>query len=159
MARPKELIFQADMKKFSVLAAIALAVAALMVRTGLWGLRVFPPEVRDPLMRTLAGYLPMVMAGIIVGGLVISYLQAARRVLVITPRALLYKKGRKQMVIPWEKAFFGPPAHWKKRFRTAVVSDGLHFIRFEEFFFPRFEEMCRLIERSCEEAKGSDLTL
>ncbi len=156
--RPR--VFRADLRSFWLLAGIAAPFIVALVSMGSFGLKVFPPEARDP-FRFLAGYLPIGLAVACALGLTGVYVKNARRRIGTSPTHFLYSAGPGEpTAIRWENVVFsGPRPDHKPLFPSALVADGQIFIRFEKFFFPDFDEICEIIQKSRATAGSKEIEL
>ncbi len=156
----KPRVFRADLRSFWMLAGIAAPFIVALTSMGSFGLKVFPAEARDP-FRFLAGYLPIGMATLSALGLVGIFVKNARRRIGTSPTHFLYSAGPGEpTAIRWENVVFsGPRPDRRPLFPSALVADGRVFIRFEKFFFPDFDEICEIIQKSRAAAGSKDLEL
>lgn len=157
--RPKERVFRSSLKSFWLLCGIAAPFALFLIYMGTQGLRYFPPEAEDP-FRILAGYVPLAVAGCCILGLGFIFMKNARRGILVHPLYLVYKAPGREVQFRWEDVLFTPPRpDQKPLFPTAMVSDGTTFVRFEKFFFPEFEEICRIIADTKRAVRGEELVI
>ena len=88
----------------------------------------------------------MCMGGLIIFLLIINFFANLGKTIVITPDALYYKHFGREFAVSWKNISFTPPQVSKKRFRSAAISDGRNFIRFDDLFFPQFETIVEVIK-------------
>lgn len=148
-----------NLKNFWLLCGIALPVVLYLAWFGIQYLRFNPPETEDPL-RLVAGYLPLAVAAVCILGLFYVLLKNANRRIGTSPGHFLYSGPGQQLQIRWEElTFIGPRPDQKPLFPTASVSAGDDEVSFEKFFFPEFEEICRIVEDARKAVKREDLVI
>jgi len=144
--------FSADLKKFVGLAVPGLVVACVL---GWFGLRQynlprtegFPPD--DWFI-----YGPWGLAALILLMMALIFASNFGKKVVVTPKYVeFHRLNRLVFRCLWTNLSFTPPRQDKKRFLTAIISDGSHYERLEDFFFPDFELMVEIIREAKRHAR------
>lgn len=124
---------------------IPLAVAVLLFFFGMRYDPLFPSEASGT-WRVLFVYIPMIFAGIIVIGAMVTIIDNLMVRIIITPEFLYLKKGGKEMKAKWKVLAFAPPLPGKKNLRNFSVGDGKVLVWVNEIFFPGFDKVIDLIK-------------
>ncbi len=77
------------------------------------------------------------------------------RKVVITRQAVEVHVGKTVYRTNWENLSFTPPRPDRKRFRSALLSDGAYYERIDEFFYPGFELLIEVLARAKRHARDS----
>lgn len=78
---------------------------------------------------------------------VVWYGQYNRKI-VVTRQHIQLHSGKSVVKTQWQNLSFTPPPVNKKRFRTALISDGSYYQRIDEFFYPEFDLLVEVITRA-----------
>jgi len=124
---------------------VPLVVATLLFLFGIRYSPLFPNEASG-VWRILFVYVPMVFAGVIVIGTIITIIDNLMIRITITPEFLYLKKGGKEMKAKWKVLAFAPPQPGKKRLRNFSIGDGKILVWVNEVFFPGFDRVVELIK-------------
>ncbi|MBI3923910.1 MAG: hypothetical protein HY319_00030 [Armatimonadetes bacterium] len=147
MAKAKERTFHSSVKGLLPLAIAGLVAATILVILGLWGLRAVPPQLKDPMLRFVAAFLPFILVAIILLVLALLYWSASGRKFVLTPDSLYYEDRTGKMVCRWQDVRLIRPLEDKPALlQSALVSDGKNFARIQKALFPDYELLVSVIE-------------
>jgi hypothetical protein len=128
--------------KVLILSAIAVIIALFLIIEGNNRLQLF---VFDPAGRVWFCYLPIFWGVLIIIALGVTIWSKLGKTITVDNTKVYVRKGNRHYPIPWAKLTFIPPAQKKGLFLNFMISDGLHFERIDDLFFPRYEEMLKLI--------------
>jgi hypothetical protein len=132
--------------------------ALYMINVSIHNSPLFPPVPGDPVTPFLYVKLPLIIAALIMGFLILSLYSNFNKELTVTPQTLTYKKGGSNFTVLWKNLSFTPPRYDKKRFKTFTVSDGNRFGRIEEIYFPAFETMVDVI-KAAKAGQGQEISI
>lgn len=161
--------FVPAMKNFYLMAGGAALIAAPLVWIGIRQYQVhqlleeqaakakgslpdsFPPD-------WIFYYVPWAFAGVILLALLLTYISYAGRKVVVTPQYIEIHRGSNSTRTLWQNLSFTPPPSTKKRFRSAILSDGRYYERIDDFFYPEFELLLEVIARAKKFARETHTT-
>lgn len=107
----------------------------------------FPPD-------SLFYGLAWTVAGLILLLLLLVYLANADKSIVVTPQYMEFMRGQKVVFrCLWNNLSFTPPRQDQKRLRACILSDGKHYERVEDFFFPDFELLVDFVREAKKHAR------
>lgn len=130
------------MKRFWPFAIAAVVVAFITIGAGVYELtRGIPVELHETGLRIMAGYIPILLAFVLLALPVLAYRDNHKRQFTFRPDGLLYENGDQNMPIRWRNVTLLRPQRMKGTWLVATVSDGKQFARIEMFFFPQFSEI------------------
>ncbi len=120
----------------------ALVALVILIRTGLWGLWVFPES--HPALRLVCGYGPFFWAFGVVAALVRTLVLNTGVSYEINATRLVRRQGRQVLTMKLDKAYVTRSPD--KIFPRLRVSDGRREFAIQAIFMPRFEEFANLLE-------------
>lgn len=149
--RPREASrreFKGSLRKFWLLCLPAVVVAVYLLWFGFQSYRTFGQLTDDGFPPGWIFYVIPWACSLAIFSIIFVLLSNNRgRCVVLTARTVEVRRGSMKRVTPWEEVYFTLPRPDKKRFRSALLSDGAWEERFEDFFFPDFDAMVGLISR------------
>lgn len=148
-------VFRTGFRKYLVVAVPAASLAALMI---IAGARYYETARYDPASAFLY-VVPWAMAAFILVVTLGVYVMNAGKRITVTPQRLEYTNFGKGFKCPWGDLVFTAPAADKIYFKTAVIGDGSHFERLEEFFLPEFGTLVELIKAAKKHSREQRMTL
>jgi len=136
-----------------VFGALALGVAALLIRIGWRNLEVFP--VAGGLDGTLifAG-LPLGLGMLLVVLTVAPLLGASGTVITVSREGLRYAGRNVFFDANWGRLIYLGPGRRLKGFRSLVIGTRETRVRVDEFFFPNFDRLVGFLDRVMEKGSG-----
>jgi hypothetical protein len=151
----KKWVFGTSFKKFAWLAAPAICIALVLIVMPMGYVRTMQ---YDP-MALMFFAPPWGIAFLILLGIGWIYLSNRGKTIAFTRDRLEFQKGRKGFRCRWADLSFTPPPADKKKFRSAVISDGKHYERIDEFFFADFEAIVETIRKARQHSRDLPITL
>ena len=147
--------FKSSVLKFWLIAIPALALAVWLGWDG-WHTLHLPqnmkPFVPDPVVVGLCWFRMGFAAFLVI--MVISVLTTnMSKSVTIAPEGLVCKNGKWEMDLLWKDAMVSGPPDNKRSFRTLLLSNGRQFYRVEEFFFPDYDLIARVVETAMAKEK------
>lgn len=149
-------VFRASPRYFLMLVFAAAPILAALVAVAVWGNRVVPLEMTDPILRPLAVYVPSTLAGVIVLFLIwLSQSNLGKR-FILGKEGLAYENRGKGWMAGWGQInLFRPPEGKRGPLLRAGVEGKEGMTRIDKFFFPEeFDLLVELIDWGRSEARA-----
>ncbi len=140
----KKLSFGTSWRWFWLVAGLGLAVAGYLASLGLWGLRVIPPQMHEPDLRFLVGYLPLALAAVLLLSLIPLARMRGAREWELVRSGLKMHRHRGAYVFRWEQVRIFPRRRGHL-LDNVTISDGHRDARVYRMFLPSYDRFCRLV--------------
>lgn len=134
-------------KKLVALGFVFALMAGMMVKLGLYGNRLVPPEMHEDLMRVVVVFFPFTLCAVTVGTYLYLLVSQLGRKLEVGSLGVTLVSGAKSTTVGWA-AMVVHRAGSGNLFASSLVSDGKHHIRIQRFFWPDHDDILNRIERT-----------
>lgn len=158
MAEKQEKIFRPDMSKFFIVSLIALIASSWLIFQGLVNYKVFV-KTKDVSAIVTLSYLPIAIGTLILLVALIIYIVNANKKITVTPANVSFLSHGEEISIPWKDLIFSTSPPEKKTFRQITISDGRHFERIDDFFFPQYNFIIEVIHRAKEVSRKETISI
>ncbi len=146
--------FHTNLKKFYLLMVPGMICAAALIWFGCVQYPALKFDSGDFPPGWIFYYVPWSLGGLLILAILGLFYANNRKSIIISPQYLEFQHyGRTVFRCSWGNLSFTPPRQDRKRFKTAVISDGEHFERLEEFFYPDFELVVDVIREAKRHAR------
>ncbi len=139
--------YHSSSKKLGALALVFLPMAGFLVKIGLEGNRIVPPQMKEDLMRFVVVYCPFILATVLLGMYLFMLATQAGRRLDIGSIGVTLTAGNKSTTVGWASMVVNR-AQTGNMTSSSLISDGQSSIRIQRFFWPEHDDILNRLERT-----------
>lgn len=139
--------YHSSSKKLGALALVFLPMAGFLVKIGLEGNRIVPPQMKEDLMRFVVVFCPFILASVLLGMYVYMLATQAGRRLDIGSIGVTLTSGNKSVTVGWASMVVSR-AQTANLTSSSLISDGENSIRIQRFFWPDHDDILNRLERT-----------
>lgn len=145
--------FHSSSKKLGALALVFLPMAGFLIKVGIEGNRIVPPQMREDLMRFVVVFCPMILAGILLCMYIYLLATQAGRRLDIGSIGVTLTAGNKSTTVGWASMVVHR-SQSSNMMSSSLISDGQNSFRIQRFFWPDHDDILNRIERTVKHNRG-----
>ncbi|MHB2016257.1 MAG: hypothetical protein ACYCW6_04850 [Candidatus Xenobia bacterium] len=147
--------FKASLLKFCLVAIPGLVLAGYVGWDGWHTLHLpqnQPPFIPDPVVIGLC-YVRFAFCAVLLVLILGVLMSNVGKSVTITPEGLICRNGKWEMDLLWRDAMVTHSPPGKKSFRAITLSNGSKFYRIEEFFFPDYDLLARVVDKALQKER------
>ena len=151
-------LYDLSFRKIMPIFIVGYSVSLFVIYQGLQKIKLYPAvsDPYDPMhCRYTLGFLPIIIAILIIGLLTKIILKNKGRRIGITKSYFLYRNKRGSMeMMPWETVVLNAPIEHDVNFNSiATITDGKNTVQIEKYYYKDFEEICQHIQNFSKAAR------
>ncbi len=139
--------YQNSAKKLVALGFVFVLMAGFLIKLGLDGNRLVPPEMNEPIMRFTCVFFPFALVGVTVISYLYLLVSQLNRRLEVGSLGVTLVSGAKSVTVGWAAMVVGRTQS-TTMLASSLISDGKHQIRLQRFFWPDHDDILNRIERT-----------